>query len=161
MKSIGHFMVKIRPIARFIYKHLYMVVGLFCLLGGVITGINILIAIHEKTVTTQAKIVYCKIDDGVIYTSSSPMHTPYCTPTIRFKTNTGQEVVEAIPVSSEGLVIEKGEIITISYPPNQPKQALITSIEIWIGAIYCGAYGLLFLIIGIIIELWRLKKQSA
>lgn len=152
-------MVNVRSTARFLGRHFFIIGGLFSLLLGTIDCINNLNAIQGKTVTTRAKIVSCKISQVDLNGNSG--YYPYCTPTIRFKTNTGQEIDEVISLSGfEGLVIGKGQTITINYPPHQPKQALITSIELWYGSIYSGGFGLLLSIIGIIVESRRLKKKK-
>jgi len=123
--------------------------------------INNIRAIQGKTVTTQGKIISCKIDDAVVYAGSGQVHMSYCTPTVRFRTNSGQEIDEGISVYSfEGLMIDKGETVTISYVPNHLQQAVITSKELWFGCIFDGGWGLLCFVVDGVLSLWRLKKRK-
>ncbi|HEX3643177.1 MAG TPA: DUF3592 domain-containing protein [Ktedonobacteraceae bacterium] len=151
MKSIGHFMK----------ENCWIIAGLFCFLLVITDYINNISHIQGKTVTTQAKIISCQISKAVVFAGSTPVDYPYCAPTVRFKTNSGQEIEEVVSVRGlEGLLIEEGETIAISYAPNHPQQALMTSMELWFTSMFCGGIGLIFFIAGVIELLWRLKRKK-
>jgi hypothetical protein len=152
VKSIGHF----------VQMHFWIILGLFLFILGIMECINNIRAIQGKTVTTQAKIVSCKIDEGVSSGGGTvSMSYAYCTPTVRFKTNSGQEIDEVVSVY--GLDVSEfyeGKIVTVSYAPNHPQQALITSRELWSSSIADGGLGLICFMIDGILNLWRLKKKK-
>jgi hypothetical protein len=140
--------------------HWLIILGLYFFLGMIILCVSNILAIQGKTVTTQAKIVSCKIDER--YSSGYNYSTTYyiCTPTVYFKTNSGQEIDVVSWYSLDVSKFYEGKTVTVSYAPNHPQQALITSGELWGDSIADGGLGLLCFVIDGILNLWRLKKKK-
>lgn len=128
---------------------LFMVMGLLFFGIGLFVVIDTQHFLQRATAATTAVVVECdRTEKGA------------CTPTLQFKTPSGETITVTSSVSSTAF--EVGQQMPVVYDPHHPQEARMSSwFALWLfPSIFLGVGGVLFLLAGSV-TLWLLRARGA
>ena len=129
-------------IGDFTLAHLWLVLGLCCCIVFLIKYIISRNALKQKTAKSKGIIVSCQKEES----SVNGQRIPQCRPTVSFTTASGKNIKFVSSYALGTLLFYEGKEVAVSYNPDNPQDALITSIEFWIDPLLFCISGLIFFV---------------